>query len=89
MRRLLLVGAAAALAALGACSPGVVTHDKAYYAAHADERTRQLNACQNDPGHLGSTPNCVNAQAAEADAHTAHFFEATKPARRVADPGKL
>ncbi len=89
MRRPLLVGAAAALAALGACSPGAQTHDKAYYAAHADERTRQLNACQNDPGHLGSTPNCVNAQAAEADTHAAHFYEAPKPAPRVADPGKL
>jgi hypothetical protein len=89
MRFLFLFGAAAVLAALAACSPGGVTHDKAYYANHADERTSELTACQNDPGHLGGAPNCVNAQAAEADAHTAHFFEATKPARRVADPGKL
>ena len=77
------------MAALAACSPGAPTRDKAYYAAHTDARTRQLSACQNDPGHLGATPNCVNAQAAEADTHAARFYAPPKPAPRVADPGKL
>jgi hypothetical protein len=89
MRRVLLCGAAAALATLAACSPGAPTQDKAYYAAHPDERMRQLTVCQNDPGRLASTTTCVNAQAAEADAHAARFYAAPKPAPRVADPGKL
>ena len=88
MRRLLalLAGAAAVLAA---CSQPAPTHDKAYYAANAAERATQLTACQNDPGRLGTTPNCVNAQAADADAHAQHFYDVAKPASRVAKPGSL
>jgi hypothetical protein len=89
MRRLALLAAGCALAALAACSPPAPTHDKAYYAAHADERAAQIAACQNDPGKLGTTSNCVNAQAADADARTAHFYDTPKTAPRVQDPGKL
>jgi len=75
--------------ALAACSPQAPTHDKAYYAANATERASMVATCQADPGRLAATPNCVNAQAADADAHAAHFYDAPKPASRVQKPGQL
>ena len=87
LRFLAIIGVAAL--ALAACSPQAPAHDKAYYAAHADERAAQLQTCQGDPGRLAATPNCVNAQAADADAHAAHFYDVQKPAPRVANPGRL
>jgi hypothetical protein len=75
--------------ALAACSPAEPSHDKAYYAAHDAERATKLAACQNDPGKMAATPNCVNAQAADADAHAKNFYDVQKPAARVQQPGKL
>jgi hypothetical protein len=85
----LLAALGLAAAALAACSPAEPSHDKAYYAAHDAERATKLAACQNDPGKLAATPNCVNAQAADADAHTKNFYDVPKPASRVQQPGKL
>jgi hypothetical protein len=76
-------------AALAACSPTTTSHDKAYYAAHAADRAATLAACQNDPGRRAATPDCVNAQAADADAHAQHFYDTPTPAARVDQPGKL
>jgi len=87
MRLILTLGGAAAL--LAACSQPAPTHDKAFYTANPGERATQLAACQNDPGRLASTPNCVNAQSADADAHAQRFYEVAKPAARVAKPGSL
>jgi hypothetical protein len=78
-----------AAAALAACAQPAPTRDKAYYAGHEAERAAQLAVCRNDPGQLAATPNCVNAQAADADAHAAKFYDAPQPASRLADPGKL
>ena len=93
MRRVLLLGAAAALAALTACSPpnpaSGPAHDVAYYRAQPDERAATLKACQNDQGRLAATSNCINALAADSASHAAHFYDAPKPATGVADPGKL
>lgn len=89
MRRRLLWALSGATALLAACSQPAPTHDKAFYAANAGERATQLSACQNDPGRLGATANCVNAQAADADAHAQHFYDVAKPAARVAKPGSL
>jgi len=89
MRRVFLIAGLAGVAALAACSPAAPAHDKAYYAAHDAERTSQIAACKNDPGGLGATANCVNAQEADADVHTQHFYDTAKPASRVQDPGKL
>lgn len=86
-RLLLVLGVAGAL--LSACSPRGPGHDKAYYATRDAERASQLAACQNDPGRLAATPDCVNAQAADADARTEHFYDLPKPAPRVAKPGAL
>ncbi len=93
MRRVLLLGAAAALGALAACSPpnpaSGPAHDVAYYRDHSDERAAKVKACQNDQGRLAATRNCINALAAESASHAAHFYDAPKPATGVADPGKL
>ena len=93
MRRVLRLGAAAALAALSACSPpnsaSGPTHDVAYYRDHPDERAAKMKACQNNQGKLAATSNCINALAADSASHAAHFYDAQKPAARVADPGKL
>ena len=85
----LLAALGLAAAALSACSPAEPSHDKAYYAAHEAERATKLAACQNDPGKTAATSNCVNAQAADADAHTRNFYDVQKPAARVQQPGKL
>ena len=87
-RTLILVG----LATLGlsACSRPVPSHDKAYFAAHPQERGQFLAACRNDPGRLGETPNCVNALQADADAEHERVFHKPPPAPiGVNDPGHL
>jgi hypothetical protein len=87
--RLLLAALGLGAAMLASCSPPAPSHDKAFYAANASERARQLTECQNDPGRIAATPNCINAQSADADAHAAHFYDVPKAAPRVTDPGKL
>ena len=67
MRRVALLLAAGALAAITACAPAPPAHDKAWYAAHADARAQALAACRADPGRRQATAVCVNAKAAEAD----------------------
>lgn len=39
--------------------------DVPYYKEHKQERETMLEACRKDPGTLGDTPNCINAQTAE------------------------
>ena len=35
-----------------------------WYVAHPDERKAEATRCDNDPGDLDNTPDCVNAKAA-------------------------
>ena len=58
--------AVAALCAASGCSPSAVTahHTVLEYRADAVLRHRQMAVCANDPGTLGATPDCVNAQQA-------------------------
>ena len=72
-----------------ACSQPVAIKEKAYYAAHADERTAQISECRNDPGGIGKTPDCVNASAAAADVESARFWAVKKPKSRLTNPGSL
>jgi len=89
MRRILILVGLATLG-LSACSRPVPAHDKAYFAAHPQERGQALAACRNDPGRLGETPNCVNALQADADAEHERVFHGAPPtAPGVRNPGHL
>ena len=72
-----------------ACSQPVTIKEKAYYAAHAEERSSEISDCRNDPGGVGRTPNCVNASAAAADVESARFWATKKPKSRLTNPGGL
>jgi hypothetical protein len=89
MRRIILFTGLLSFTALAACSPPTPAHDKAYFVAHDADRAAQVAACQADPGRLAATPACINAQAADAEVHAAHFYDAPKPASRVQKPGSL
>lgn len=90
MRALLLTLALLGAAGVAACQRSTPAHDKAYYAAHADERTQTLAACRNDPGRLNGTPNCVNALGADADAEQQRVFHSPPPpAPGVTNTGHL
>ena len=39
----------------------------AWYKAHEAERIAMATKCQNNPGQLEKTPNCINAQQAVSD----------------------
>lgn len=41
--------------------------DVPYYKEHAEERAKKLDACKKDPGGLGNTPNCINAEQAQLE----------------------
>lgn len=49
-----------------ACAPSPEpTHQTVeYYRANRDAREAKLAECENDPGALGQTPDCINAKAA-------------------------
>jgi hypothetical protein len=38
------------------------THTVDWYVAHGDERKAEVAKCDNDPGDLQNTPDCVNAK---------------------------
>ncbi len=88
MRARLILGVALALA-LAACTPAEPARDKAYWRGHDAERAMKLAACRNDPGRQAATPNCISAQAADADAHTEKFYDLPATPSRVAKPGAL
>ena len=62
-----LVALAVAGIGLSACD-GDPARDVAYYKANKAERDKKVAQCQNDPGGLRASPNCVNAKAALGEA---------------------
>jgi predicted Fe-S protein YdhL (DUF1289 family) len=48
------------------CSKTEQTQTVEWYTSHDSERKTMLDKCQNNPGELEKTPNCVNAHAADA-----------------------
>ena len=42
------------------------THTVSWYQQRPFDRATTLRACRDNPGELGNTPNCVNAEKAEA-----------------------
>ena len=83
-----LVLAVAALCAASGCSPSAVTahHTVSEYRADAVLRHRQMAACADDPGTLGETPDCVNAQQASRLEDTQSLRQL--PPIRLPDKGK-
>ncbi|HEY5410679.1 MAG TPA: EexN family lipoprotein [Caulobacteraceae bacterium] len=75
--------------ALVACTPPTPAHDKAYYLAHADERTKTIAGCRNDPDTSEKTPNCVNAAVAAGQVESDRFWAVKKPKSRVTNPNSL
>ena len=54
---------------LSACSPDAdAARTVSWFEQHSDERKAVLAKCQDDPGHLAQTPNCMNASEAEGRA---------------------
>lgn len=47
-----------------------VVHTVDWYYKHSFDRAALLSECRNNPGQLGNTPNCVNAEKADALAAT-------------------
>jgi len=45
-------------------SPREETYTVDYFRSHSEVREAKLRACSDNPGELGATPNCVNAQRA-------------------------
>jgi hypothetical protein len=88
MRKTLWIASALA-AALSACSPSKVVHNKTYFAARDGERATTLAACHNNPGLAPTDANCVNALAAQVDVDRKKAWTISPPASRQSDPGKL
>lgn len=74
---------------LAGCARAVSAHDKAFYLAHDGNRGRELAACRSDPGGLGGTPDCVNANAADHEVETRRFLSTEPTSSRLAHPGAL
>ena len=60
------------------------THTVSWYQQRPFDRTTTLQACRDNPGELGKTPNCVNAEKAEAlgplmSKHSVPFHKGTPP----------
>jgi hypothetical protein len=74
--------------AMSACSssPNTARHTVADYRASAALRRQELDACSNDPGTLGKTPDCVNALEASRLEDTKSLREL--PPIRLPDTGK-
>jgi hypothetical protein len=60
----LCFGTVVTLWAAAACAPVPETRTVSYYRENPDALKAQLYACQEDPGTLHDTPNCINAREA-------------------------
>ena len=61
---LLLTVGAAALTGCNDANEGKQVKTVDWFLDHRDELAMALKACRDDPGALGTTPNCVNANEA-------------------------
>ena len=67
-KNLLIVIVTGALSVLTGCDGDTstdVVRTVDWYKTHEKERVEMLAKCQNNPGQLVSTPNCMNAQQAD------------------------
>ena len=57
-----------AMCSIAACGKASEqTFDVPYYKEHAEERKKKIEEYQKDPGGLGDTPNCINAEQAQLE----------------------
>ncbi len=49
-----------------ACSPREETRTVDYYKEHKEELAAKRKECTDNPGELGKTTNCINAERADA-----------------------
>jgi hypothetical protein len=67
MKTRLLIVSIAVAAALTGCNDadkGQQTKTVGWFLDHRDELAMALEACRDNPGALGKTPNCINANEA-------------------------
>jgi len=65
--------AALSLMAAGCAPSAGPVRTVSYFQAHPKEREALFKRCADDPGTLGKTPNCVNAERAEEIAGIGSF----------------
>jgi hypothetical protein len=58
--KVLLLAGAALMLNLAGCAEEV--HTVEWYKEHKAERDAQLKKCDDNPGQLNNTPNCINAR---------------------------
>ena len=61
---ILLVAVVAALAGCNEANNSQQTKTIGWFLDHRDELAMALKACRDNPGELGKTPNCINANEA-------------------------
>jgi len=71
MKRIIL---AAFVTILAGCGNNEV-HDVQYFIDHPEERKKTFEKCQNNPGELRRTPECVNVFTASKEANIQEILE--------------
>ena len=61
---ILLVAVTAAVAGCNEANNSQRTNAVGWFLDHRDELAMALKACRDNPGELGKTPNCINANEA-------------------------
>lgn len=86
--RLQLTGATLALAAATAVAagPAAATHTVTWFADNPQERARVELRCIDDPGHLGTTPDCINARQAASELSYRYLQRSNAPRYTPSDP---
>lgn len=54
-------------AGLAGCKPSEPTRSVEWFKQHRNEMGATIAACNNNPGELSATPNCINAVKARED----------------------
>jgi len=64
MKRTLILAAVAAF--LAGCNDAEPVQTVEWFKAHKEEREATRKRCHDNPGQLAATPNCINADKAQA-----------------------
>ncbi|MBR0755344.1 EexN family lipoprotein [Bradyrhizobium jicamae] len=75
---ILLIIVAAALAGCNDVDKGQKTKTVGWFLDHRDELAMALKTCSDNPGELGKTPNCINANEARNQVTVQEMEDALK-----------